>query len=102
MTPRSVRNDAAFAPTIDLRVRRSLRHQGDVADGADIHGDVAAPGRPTLTVAEAADLLGVSPWLVRQQIALGLLPHVRLGRRVLISRSRLLAWLDTDLGPATR
>ena len=52
--------------------------------------------RPTLTVAETADLLGVSSWLVQQQVARGVLPCVRLGRRILISRSRLLAWLDNE------
>ena len=49
----------------------------------------------TLTLTETAHLLGVSPWLVQQQVAQGVLPCVRLGRRVLISRSRLLAWLET-------
>lgn len=50
--------------------------------------------RPTITVAEAAELLGVSRWLVFQQISQGNLPHKRFGRRILISRSRFLAWLD--------
>ena len=31
--------------------------------------------RPTMNVAEAAALLGVSPWLVLQQIAKGNLPR---------------------------
>lgn len=52
--------------------------------------------RTTLTVAEAATLLGVSRWLVQQQIACGGLPSVRLGRRILIPRARLLAWLETQ------
>ncbi len=50
--------------------------------------------RPTLTVAEAAELLGVSRWLIQQQVAQGALPAVRLGRRILIPRARLLAWLE--------
>jgi excisionase family DNA binding protein len=50
--------------------------------------------RPTLTVAEAADLLGVSQWLVLQQIQQGNLPHKRFGRRILISRARFTAWLE--------
>jgi excisionase family DNA binding protein len=50
--------------------------------------------RPTVTVAEAADLLGVSQWLVLQQIQQGNLPHKRFGRRILISRARLTAWLE--------
>lgn len=59
------------------------------------HRSLAESERPTLTLAETAHLLGVSPWLVQQQVAQGVLPCVRLGRRVLISRSRLLAWLET-------
>lgn len=57
----------------------------------------AAPNpepRPTLNVAEAAEFLGVSSRLVLQQVAQGNLPHKRFGRRILIPRGRLLAWLD--------
>jgi excisionase family DNA binding protein len=50
--------------------------------------------RPVLSVAEAADLLGVSEWLVLQQIRLGTLPHKRCGRRIVLSRQRLMAWLE--------
>jgi excisionase family DNA binding protein len=50
--------------------------------------------RPTLSVAETADLLGISRWLVQQATHDGSLPSVRVGRRILIPRSRLLAWLD--------
>jgi excisionase family DNA binding protein len=56
--------------------------------------DGSAPS-PTLTVAEAATLLGVSRWLVQQQVGKGVLPAVRLGRRILIPRARLLAWLES-------
>jgi excisionase family DNA binding protein len=56
--------------------------------------DVSAAS-PTLTVAETATLLGVSRWLVQQQVGKGVLPAVRLGRRILIPRARLLAWLDS-------
>jgi excisionase family DNA binding protein len=62
----------------------------------------AAPGsrdpglRPVLSVAEAAALLGVSEWLVLQQIRRGELPHKRCGRRIVLSRDRLLAWLNDD------
>jgi excisionase family DNA binding protein len=53
-----------------------------------------------MDVAEAAALLGVSPWLVLQQIAQGNLPHKRFGRRILIPRARFLAWLDEVDGAA--
>lgn len=50
--------------------------------------------RPVLSVAEAAELLGISEWLVLQQISRGELPHKRCGRRIVLSRERLLAWLN--------
>jgi excisionase family DNA binding protein len=55
--------------------------------------------RPTLSVAETADLLGISRWLVQQAAHDGSLPSVRVGRRILIPRSRLLAWLDGQHDP---
>lgn len=50
--------------------------------------------RATLSVAETALLLGVSPWLVQQEVRRGNLPCVRLGRRILIPRARLMDWLE--------
>jgi excisionase family DNA binding protein len=52
--------------------------------------------RPVLSVAEAAEMLGVSEWLVLQQIRRGELPHKRCGRRIVLSRDRLLAWLNDE------
>lgn len=57
-------------------------------------GDTAVEPRPVLSVAEAAELLGVSEWLVLQQIRLGTLPHRRCGRRIVFSRERLMEWLN--------
>src|SRR4051812_43133386 len=60
--------------------------------------EIPAPeaAKPVLSVAEAAELLGVSEWLVLQQIQKGELPHKRCGRRIVLSRERLLAWLNDD------
>lgn len=58
-----------------------------------------ASERPTLTVAETAELLGVSRWLVQQAVRDGSLPSRRIGRRILIPRARLLGWLQ-DTEPA--
>lgn len=68
------------------------------ADGTTAAGHAAPTQaeRPTLTVAEAADLSGVSRWLVQQQINRGALPAIRLGRRIIIPRGRLLAWLEAE------
>lgn len=58
--------------------------------------------RPTLSVAETADLLGISHWLVEQAAHDGSLPSVRVRPRILTARSRLLAWLDGQQDPAHR
>lgn len=50
--------------------------------------------RPTLSVAETAELLGISRWLVQQAVHDGSLPSVRVGRRILIPTERLRAWLS--------
>ena len=62
----------------------------------------ASPSEPVgdarlvLSVSEAAELLGISQWLLLQQIRRGALPHRRCGRRILLSRATLLAWLDGE------
>lgn len=63
---------------------------------AIVDGGKPAAERPVLSVAEAAQLLGVSEWLVLQQISRGELPHKRCGRRIVLSRERILAWLNED------
>lgn len=52
--------------------------------------------RPVLCVEEAANLLGISKWLLLQEIKRGHIPHKRVGRRLVFSRERLLAWLASD------
>lgn len=60
-------------------------------------GATAGTDEPAvLSVAETAALLGVSEWLVLQQVRLGALPHKRCGRRIVFSRERLIAWLASD------
>lgn len=49
--------------------------------------------RPALSVAETAELLGISRWLVQQAVRDGSLPSVRVGRRILIPKVQLDAWL---------
>ncbi len=63
------------------------------------HADELTAPRPTVSVAEAAALLGVSQWLVLRQLEQGHLPYRRLGRRILISRARLIAWIDETTDP---
>ena len=59
--------------------------------------DTPPEPRPCLSVAEVADLLGVSQWLLLREIQRGHIPHKRFGRRIVFSRERLLQWLaDTE------
>jgi len=51
-----------------------------------------------LTVLEAARLLRVSRNLAYELVAQGRLPHIRLGRRVLIPRRSLEVWLAQEAG----
>ena len=62
---------------------------------AAIHEDLAED-RPVLCVDEAAELLGVSRWLLLQEIKRGHIPHKRIGRRLVFSRQRLLEWMHSD------
>lgn len=62
-----------------------------------------AQERLVLSVADAAELLGVSQWLVLQQVGRGAIPHKRVGRRILFPRAVFLAWLEsTDSEPSHR
>lgn len=58
--------------------------------------DMSHTERSTLSIAETADLLGIARWLVQRATHDGSLPSVRAGRRILIPRSRLLTWLDSQ------
>jgi excisionase family DNA binding protein len=53
--------------------------------------------RPTLCTDEAAALLGISKWLLLQEIKRGNIPHKRVGRRIVLSRQRLQDWLADDV-----
>jgi excisionase family DNA binding protein len=51
-----------------------------------------------LTVLEAARLLRVSRNLAYELVAQGRLPHIRLGRRVLVPRHGLEQWIAREAG----
>ncbi len=55
--------------------------------------------RVTMTVAEAAALLGLSVSATYEAAARGDIPVVRVGRRVLVKRQMLLAMLGLDAPP---
>ena len=54
--------------------------------------------RLTYSVEQVADLLGVSRGVTYQLVRDGIIPAQRVGRRWLIPRKRLHAWLDGGPG----
>lgn len=50
--------------------------------------------RLTMSVAEAADVLGISRALAYELVARGELPSLRLGRRIVVSRRALVAMVE--------
>ena len=52
--------------------------------------------RLTLTVTEAAELLGISRGTAYECVRTGEIPSVNFGRRVLVPRRRLMALLDNE------
>jgi excisionase family DNA binding protein len=52
------------------------------------------PERLALSVEEASDLLGISKWLGYEMVAQGILPALRLGRRLVVPRAALERMLE--------
>ena len=59
-----------------------------------IQAPEASPGRATMTIPEAADLLGLSESATYEAAARGEIPAVKIGRRVLVIRDLLMALLS--------
>lgn len=57
-------------------------------------------GTLLLSVAAAAKLLGISRNLCYDLVHEGRIPHVRLGRRVLVSKRALEGWIERESGVA--
>lgn len=57
------------------------------------------PTRLTMSIAEAAELLGISRTTAYELAHIGELPTVRLGRRILVPVDRMAELLGTDIGP---
>ncbi len=62
--------------------------------------DIMSEERLTITVAEAAKLLGISRGTAYECVRTGQIPSVCFGRRVLIPRKRFEAMLDAEQGAA--
>jgi excisionase family DNA binding protein len=55
------------------------------------------PASDVMTVDEAAAFLGVDRNTVYEYTTRGVIPHQRLGKRILLRRGALIAWLDASL-----
>jgi excisionase family DNA binding protein len=55
---------------------------------------------PLLSIEQAADLLGVSPWTVRKWVSTKRIRVVRLGRRVLLEQPELRRIIEDGRGGA--
>lgn len=52
-------------------------------------------GEPlTYTVPQAAELLGISPWAYYEAIKKNELPYRKVGRRIVVPKVQLEAWLN--------
>jgi excisionase family DNA binding protein len=60
-----------------------------------VENDLDASGRVTMTVPEAAQLLGLSESATYEAVSRGEIPAVKIGRRVLVKRDALLAMLTS-------
>jgi excisionase family DNA binding protein len=84
----------------------TARSVWDLVDGIGLAAPSAAAAktqpaqatRITVSASEAAELLGVSRSHVYQLIRLGILPHLRLGRRIIVPRAELEAWVRGETG----
>jgi excisionase family DNA binding protein len=59
-------------------------------------------GERLLTAVEAADMLRVKPSWIYEQVRLGHLPHLRLGRYIRFTAAELDEWLVTQRVAARR
>ncbi|WP_338826276.1 hypothetical protein MTBGP_09790 [Moorella thermoacetica] len=58
--------------------------------------------RETITAGEAAEIIGLSEWTIYDLARRHVIPHIRVGRRVLFRRSSLLAWLEQQEAASIR
>ncbi len=62
----------------------------------------ADPDREVMTADEVAAFLGVDRNTVYDYAGRGVIPHQRLGKRILFRRGALLSWLDSCKATSTR
>lgn len=59
------------------------------------------PSSDVLTADQAAEFLGIDRNTVYDYAGRGVIPHQRLGKRILFGRRALVSWLDSSLCKAT-
>jgi excisionase family DNA binding protein len=64
-----------------------------------MRSNVTIPDRPTITVPEAAAILGISKESAYSAVRKGELPVLMLGRRYVVPTARLRQMLGVDDGP---
>lgn len=56
--------------------------------------DIKQALRETIRAKEAAEMLGVSEWVIYDWARRKIIPHIKVGKRVLFRRASILQWLD--------
>ncbi len=88
----------AFVLAVQTIIRASDAGVSPVLEPRTIHGD---PSSDVMTADEASAFLGVDRNTVYDFAGRGVIPHQRLGKRLLFRRGALVAWLDASLCKAT-
>lgn len=69
--------------------------------GVSVEPVAAAPTSDVMTADQVAEFLGVDRTTVYDFAARGVIPHQRLGKRLLFRRGGIVAWLDESLCRST-
>jgi excisionase family DNA binding protein len=85
-----LKHRAELLEGLKLAARPGLIDQAAEAAGSGV-GVVGTPGpeRLTVTVEEAAQVLGISRALAYEAVRRGEIPHIRIGKRILVPRTAL-------------
>ena len=78
-------------------VIRSLSRQGQNHAPVDLDNVInqvtPSDAKITLTVSEAADMLGISLPKMYEVVRMGRIPSIRVGKKIVISRQAVLDWI---------
>lgn len=93
-------------PTLDLERHPSAlgvatRSTHGLEELQRVLSEATQPEREVLSADETAEFLGVDRKTVYDYANRGIIPHRRIGRRILFSRTRLVAWLGACKSAST-